>query len=44
MSDPKPSDPPQLPDHAADELLKAIKAMPAVKNEQHPNPSKGGES
>jgi hypothetical protein len=43
MSDPKPSDPPQLPDHAADKLIAAIKAMPASKAEQ-PKPSKGDDS
>jgi hypothetical protein len=39
MSDPKPPDPPQLPDHDADKLRAAIKAMPASKNEQ-PKPAK----
>lgn len=39
-----PADPPQLPDHAADKLLAAIKAMPATKVEQHLNPSKDGDS
>lgn len=39
-ADPKPTDPPQLPDDVADKLLKAIKAMPKSKNSK-PRPPKG---